>query len=285
VQLRESLQPHRWAAFPSSWIAPSCVHSTCFYHRIRTITPSNKCSALQKVHRTRFPLRGLHLPGCIPRASITVFEQLTLGTSAAHFRKCTALDSPSSWIAPSWVHSTCFYHRIRTITPSNKCSALQKVHRTRFPLRGLHLPGCIPRASITAFEQLPLQTSAAHSRKCTALDSPLRGLHLLGCIPCVFYHRIRTNNASNKCSALKKVHRTGFSFVDCTFLGAFHVFFITAFGQITLQTSAAHSRKCTALDSASWIAPSWVRSTCFLSPHSNNYPFKQVQRTSESAPH
>jgi hypothetical protein len=114
-------------------------------------------------------------------------------------------------------------------------------------LRGLHLLGCIPRdllrdhnlnnqvqrtqesaahsprvfvdctflgafhvIFITAFEQLTLQPSAAHSRKCSALAPRLRGLHLLGCIPRGLYHRIRTSAAhSRKCAALDLTRSTG----------------------------------------------------------------------------
>jgi hypothetical protein len=173
----------------------------------------------------------------------------------------------------------------------------------------------------------------------------LRGLHLLGCIPRV----VRTPITVTRCSALRKVHRTRLPsswiapswvhstclsdnqhlnqvqrteesaphqtplFVDCTFLGAFHV----SFEHPSPQPGAAHSRKCTAPDSplrglhllgciprvvrtnnaatrcsapekahrtrlpSSWIAPSWVHSTC----SSNTQLRNQVQRTGGSAPH
>jgi hypothetical protein len=183
-------------------------------------------------------LRGLHLLGCIPR----VFPTTITATRCSALKKVHRTRPPSSWIAPSWVHSTC----LRTTSTATRCSALQKVHRTK-PISSWIAPswvhstcrsnthhrnqvhtqhrnqvqrtgGSAPHqtplfvdctflgAFHVSFEQTTPQPGAAHRRKRTAPDSPLRGLHLLRCIPRV----LRTTSTATRCSALEEVHRTRF---------------------------------------------------------------------------
>jgi hypothetical protein len=107
---------------PSSWIAPSWVHSTC-------LSDNQHLNQVQRTEESAPHQTPLFVDCTFLGAFHVSFEQTTPQPGAAHRRKRTAPDSPLRGMHPG----RCNPRVLRTTSTATRCSALEEVHRTRFP--------------------------------------------------------------------------------------------------------------------------------------------------------